>query len=204
MAIEKLDLKREFKSLYSAKSTPALVEVPDLPFLMVDGKGDPNTAPEYVHAIEALYTVAYTLKFTFKKSDDPIDYPVMPLEGLWRAKSFDAFIKGEKSKWEWTMMIMQPEIVGQQHVAAAVEAAAKKKDLPSAPLLRLERFEEGRAAQVMYTGPYSDEGPTIENLHEYIAEQGLQLRGQHHEIYLGDPRRAKPEKLRTIIRQPVG
>lgn len=203
MPATKLDLKSEFKELYSAKRTPALVDVPELQFLMIDGVGDPNTSAEYADAISALYSIAYTIKFAFKKSADAIDFPVMPLQGLWWARDMTAFKRADKGSWQWTMMIMQPDIVGHEHFVQAVRDATAKKQLPSAGRLRMERFAEGRAAQVMHVGPYSAEEPTIRALHEFIAEQGLELSGKHHEIYLGDPRRSAPEKLRTVIRQPV-
>lgn len=203
MPATKVDLKREHRDLYAAPREPVLVDVPELAFLMVDGRGDPNTAPEYTQAIEALYSVAYTLKFTLKRAAEPFDYTVMPLEGLWWAPDMASFAAGDRSKWEWTAMIAQPDAVTAELVERAVEQASAKKPLPAAARLRLERFDEGRSAQVMHVGPYSAEGPTIERLHAFIAEHGLALRGKHHEIYLGDPRRTAPERLKTIIRQPV-
>ena len=203
MSATKIDYRRELGPLYKAGRNPELVDVPELPFLMVDGEGDPNTAAAYREAIEALYSVSYTLKFTLKRSSVGFDYAVMPLEGLWFSPDSESFTSGRKSAWHWTAMILQPELVTEEMVADAVEAAARKRALPAARKLRLERFCEGRAAQVMHVGPYSAEAPTIARLHEFIAEQGLSLAGKHHEIYLGDPRRAQPDKLRTIIRQPV-
>ncbi|MBI5310907.1 MAG: GyrI-like domain-containing protein [Actinobacteria bacterium] len=169
---------------------------------MVDGKGDPNTSVEYEAAVAALYAVSYTLKFSTKRSPSGVDYKVMPLEGLWWSHDLSDFTTGNKSDWEWTMMIMQPDFVTPEDFEQARDAATAKKDLPAAPKLRLEKFREGSAAQVMYVGPYSDEGPTIKALHEFIEESGYVLDGKHHEIYLGDPRRTAPEKLKTIIRQP--
>lgn len=202
MSATKIDFKRELSELYRPGGEPAMVEVPELLFLMVDGHGDPNTSAAYREAIEALFSISYTLKFTVKR-DGP-DYAVMPLEGLWWSHDMASFTRGEKSAWSWTAMIMQPDFVTDAMMADAVQAAEKKRALPAAPKVRLERFEEGLSAQVMYVGPYADEGPTIKRLHEFIAEQGLGLRGKHHEIYLGDPRRCAPETLRTIIRQPAG
>lgn len=203
MPTMKVDFKREFKELYAAPREPVLIDVPDLSFLMIDGRGDPSTAPEYTQAIEALYSVAYTLKFTLKRAAEPFDYAVMPLEGLWWAPDMSSFASGDRASWEWTAMIMQPDLVTGELVERALAEATAKKALPAAARLRLERFEEGPSAQVMHLGPYSAEGPTIARLHAFIAEQGLALRGKHHEVYLGDPRRTAPERLRTIVRQPV-
>ena len=177
--------------------------MPELSFLMVDGRGDPNTAVAYREAIEALYSITYRLKFTLKRAPAGLDYAVMPLEGLWWSQAEESFASGRKSDWRWTAMILQPDEVTGEMVNDAIQLAERKRPLPAARKLRLERFREGRAAQVMHVGPYSAEAPTIAKLHEFIADQGLSLTGKHHEIYLGDPRRAAPEKLRTIVRQPV-
>ncbi len=200
----KLDLKKELKSFYnpSAKEA-ATVDVPPFNFLMIDGAGDPNTAPEYVQAVEALYGVAYNLKFALKKGEMEIDYPVMPLEGLWWADDPSAFTLERKGDWYWTMMILQPECVTQALVAEAVERVAAKKSVPAASKLRLESFHEGLAAQILHIGPWAAEGPTIARLHQYIVENGCCSAGKHHEIYLGDPRRTAPDKLKTIVRQPM-
>jgi hypothetical protein len=198
-----VDLKGQQPELYRATADPAFVDVPELPFLMVDGEGDPNTAPGYAEAVQALYVVAYTLRFALKRRPDGVDAPVMPLEGLWWADDMSVFLGGDRSAWRWTMGIRQPDRVGADDVAAAVEEARRKKGLPGLDRVRLERYTEGRAAQVLHVGPYSAEGPTIERLHRFIADSGYALGGRHHEIYLGDPRRAAPEKLRTILRQPV-
>jgi hypothetical protein len=203
MAATKVDFKREYKELYKAGRDPIFVDLPELAFLMVDGHGDPNTSAEYRQAIEALFTVSYTLKFAIKRAPDGFDYGVMPLEGLWWAPDMSDFTSQNKSDWNWTAMIMQPDEVTQDLLEDAITSATAKKSLPAAAKLGLERFREGPAAQVMHVGPYSAEGPTIERLHEFIAESGRALRGKHHEIYLGDPRRSAPEKLKTVIRQPV-
>ena len=203
MPATKIDRKRELKELYAPGRSPAMVDVPELLFLMVDGRGDPNTAPEYRAAVEALYAVSYAIKFALKRGPDELDYTVMPLEGLWWADDMSTFATEDKSAWSWTAMIAQPEGVSQAMVDEAVAQAARRKPLPAAPDLRLERFGEGRAAQVMHIGPYAAEGPTIERLHAFIAEQGCERAGRHHEIYLSDPRRTDPAKLRTVIRQPV-
>jgi len=203
MPTTKIDFKRELRELYAPGRTPVLVEVPEMAFLMIDGRGDPNTADSYREAIEALYAVSYTVKFAVKRGPAEIDFGVMPLEGLWWSEDPTVFSTGDKSAWNWTAMIMQPELVKADIVEEARHQAAAKKSLPALELLRYERFAEGPAAQVMYVGPYQDEGPTIAALHAFIAEHGGTLTGKHHEIYLGDPRRAAPEKLKTVIRQPL-
>ena len=204
MAGTKVDLKRELRGLYGAKRDATFVEVPELQFAMVDGHGDPNEAPEYAEAVQALYSVSYTARFALKRAPDGLDYGVMPLEGLWWAKDMSAFTTGDKSSWDWTMMIMQPEQVTREVFDDACAAAMKKKSLPAIERLRLESFSEGRSAQLLHVGPYATEGPTIQRLHAFIADHGCEPVGKHHEIYLNDPSRTAPEKLKTIIRQPVG
>jgi hypothetical protein len=190
--------------LYRATTTPQLVQVPALTFLCLDGHGDPNTSPAYAAAVQALYSVSYAAKFAVKKAGGP-DFKVSPLEGLWWAEEMSTFRAGDKSDWDWTMMIRQPDTVTGDLFAHVVDEVAAKKSMPAAKELRLISFEEGAAAQVLHVGPYATEAPTIARLHEFIREQGLTFdsnRHKHHEIYLGDPRRSAPEKLRTIIRQP--
>jgi hypothetical protein len=199
--LTKLDLKKTLKHLYNPSAKECeLVDVPPMNFLMIDGTGDPNTAPAYKDAVEALYAVSYTLKFAIKKSQN-IDYPVMPLQGLWWADNMAEFIVGHRDNWQWTMMIMQPDLVTQADVSLALTAAAKK-GLPGLANLRFESYNEGQAAQIMYFGPYKDEGPTIARLHAFITTNGGTLSGKHHEIYLSDPRKTAPAKLKTVIRQP--
>jgi hypothetical protein len=188
--------------LYRANATPRMVDVPDLLFLMIDGHGDPNTSSRYSEAVAALYAMAYALKFSLKRSSG-LDYKVGPLEGLWWGQDMGVFITGDKSAWDWTMMIRQPDVVTEDLLAEAINKVREKKGLAAAAIMRLDNLTEGRAAQVLHVGPYSTEGPTIARLHAFIEEQGLTLALKHHEIYLGDPRRAAPERLRTIIRQPV-
>ena len=198
-----IDLRRERSALYSATRTPAFLDVPELPYLMIDGAGDPNTAPAYAEAVQALYSVAYTIRFALKRRAVPVDAPVMPLEGLWWTPDMATFTTEDKSQWLWTLMIAVPDLVTPEVVEDARTAAARR--YPRAPLdgVRLERFAEGRCAQVLHVGPYSAEGPTVAALHAFITANGCALTGRHHEIYLGDPRRSAPEKLRTIVRQPV-
>ena len=202
MAAAKLDLKKDLKAFYnpSAKA-PSLVDVPPINFIMVDGEGSP-ASQAYANAVGALYSVAYTLKFALKAKGKTPDFSVMPLEGLWWSDDMDDFLTGNKDGWKWTAMIAMPDFVGAGDVAAAKEAAAKKKDVPDLDRVRLERFREGPAAQIMYFGPYAEETETIAALHQFIADNGKKLSGRHHEIYLSDPRRTAPEKLKTVIRQP--
>lgn len=172
-------------------------------YLMIDGMGDPNTSQEYMGSIEALYAVSYTLKFLAKKGHEPTDYVVMPLEGLWRADNMADFALGNKDAWKWTSMIMQPSLVTGGMVDLALEQVKKKKDLPTLSEMRFEKYDEGLSAQIMHIGSYAAESPAISKLHQFIEDTGYSLRGKHHEIYLSDPRRTAPDKLKTIIRQPI-
>jgi hypothetical protein len=200
-----LDLKKKYKSLYTQRSgAVTIIEVPEFQFLAVDGRGDPNIVPEFHQAIEALYAVAYTLKFSLKKrAKNPIDYPVMPLEALWWVPDMRKFNMTQKDAWLWRAMIMQPPVIDEGIVDQCIMVAAGKKDLPALKNLHLVTYNEGLSGQVLHIGPYSTEGPTIQRLHDHIASEGYERSGKHHEIYLGDPRRAAPEKLKTIVRQPV-
>lgn len=199
-----IDLKKEYSEHYTARvGKPALVEVPARPFLMIDGAGDPNTSQEYAHAVAALYPIAYGIRAAIKKQTGD-GYTVMPLEGLWWADDMANFSVDDKSDWKWTMMICQPDVATIEMAGAVIPTVTAKRKLVSGNRIRFEIYEEGAAAQVMHLGPYADEAPTIQLLHEFIADEGLQRSGLHHEIYLGDPRKTDPAKLRTIIRQPVG
>ncbi|MES9828364.1 MAG: GyrI-like domain-containing protein [Candidatus Thiodiazotropha sp.] len=202
--MDKIDLKKELKHLYkpSAKKVD-VVEVPQLNYLMIDGEGDPNTSQSFQDAIDVLYPLSYTLKFMIKRGEIGIDYGVLPLEGLWWTDDMSAFSVENKDGWKWTLMIMQPELVTKEMVQNAIEQVKEKKNPVSLPLARFESFEEGKVAQIMHIGPFSEEGPTVEKVHSFIEENGSQRRGKHHEIYLSDIRRAAPEKWKTIIRQPM-
>ena len=203
--MDKVDFKRESKHLYQPSGKDfSLVDVPDMQFLLVDGHGDPNTAQSYAEAVEALYAVAYKLKFTSKQQLDR-DYGVLPLEGLWWADNMDSFTASlDKSQWDWTMMIMQPEWITGEMVEEVTAVIQKQKSLPALPLLRLETYHEGLSVQIMHTGSYADEAPTLHRLHhEFMPASNLTFNGKHHEIYLSDPRRVAPEKLKTVLRQPV-
>jgi len=200
----KVDLRKELKHLY-APSAKAVVEVqvPAFTFLMIDGQGDPNHSTAYAEAVEALFTVSYTAKFMLKKAPKGRDYAVMPPEGLWWAEDMATFTALDKDSWKWTLMIAQPAEVSADMFQQAVAQSAKKKDLPALAGMRLERFAEGLAAQIMHVGPFAAEAATIERLHRFIEQHGYRRRDKHHEIYLSDLRRTAPEKLKTVIRQPV-
>ncbi|CCH31506.1 GyrI-like domain-containing protein [Actinosynnema sp. NPDC047251] len=197
------DLKRELKEFYAPKNTAwALVDVPEQRFIAVDGTGNPNTATAYIEAVEALYAVAYTLKFTAKSEGQ--DFVVGPLEGLWWADDPTAFTVGAKDSWHWTMLIGQPEWITPAAVEEAVRTASAKKKLPAIPDVRWLTLHEGRSAQALHVGPYDDEAPLLAELHDrFLAANGLDFGGLHHEVYLGDPRRTEPAKLKTVLRQPV-
>lgn len=202
--MQKIDYKKELKHLYGPNTkTVVWVDVPPRNFLMIDGKGDPNTSQEYQHAIEALFALSYNIKFMIKKGPSGIDYGVMPLEGLWWAEDMSKFSTEDKSNWLWTMMMMQPEVVSEEIVASATQQVKKKKDPPALSRIRFESFTEGKAAQIMHIGPFTEEGPTIERVHQFIWDSGHELGGKHHEIYLSDIRKADPSKWRTVIRQPI-
>jgi hypothetical protein len=200
--MEKIDFKKQMKPYWQPPVGKfVIVDVPELAFAMIDGSGDPNTSPVYANAISWLYTLSYTLKFMSKAAGR--DYGVAPLEGLWWSDDMDDFLHGRKDKWSWTAMIMQPGWIKPADFAEATQKASAKLGT-APPSLRLERFTEGLSVQTMHLGPYSEEGPTIARLHsEFLPANGLVERGKHHEIYIGDPRRSAPEKLKTIIRQPV-
>ena len=198
----KVDLKRELAMLYRPHAGgPRFVDVPELSFLMVDGEGDPESATSFMDAVGALYSTAYTLKCGLRKLG--LDFTVMPLEALWWVDGADPFAFDRRGNWRWTAMIAVPDEVTPVEVEEARVTVAEKRDIPSLPRLRFERFHEGLSVQVTHVGPYGAEAPTIEQVHAFIREQGCAPRGQHHEIYLSDPKRTPPERLKTIIRQPV-
>lgn len=201
--MRKVDLKRELKHLYQPSAQEVVqVEVPAFQFLMIDGEGDPDTSRAYVEAVEALFSVSYTAKFMVKKGAQGIDYAVMPLEGLWWSEDMSAFVSNDRSKWKWTMMIMQPQFVEEAVIQASIAEVKRKKALPAVDALRLENFSEGLCAQILHIGPFSEEGPTIQRVHDFIDARSA-LAGKHHEVYLSDIRRADPTRWKTIIRQPM-
>src|SRR5512146_792288 len=202
--MQTLDLKKQLKPYLSpAVDQPQIVDVPEMQFLMIDGSGYPGTSQEYKDALSALYSLAYGIKFTLKKGPEAVDFPVMASEGLWWMEDMTLFSMERKDNWLWTMMIMLPDVVTPDLFDRMLSDTMKRKPLPGLKHLRLERFHEGLSAQIMHIGPYSAEPPTIQRLHHFIAENGYRRCGKHHEIYLGDPNRSAPEKLRTILRQPV-
>ena len=201
--MNKIDFKKKLKHLYNPTKDFSIVDIPEMLFLMIDGHGDPNNSQDYKDALDTLYSVAYKLKF-FSKNSLEKDYVVPPLEGLWWAENMEVFtVNLNKSQWDWTMMIMTPGWITKEMFEDAVSQVHVNKNPIALGLLRFDTFFEGKSVQTMYIGSYSDEGPTISAMHDYIEEQGFSLCGKHHEIYLGDPRRTAPEKLKTIIRQPV-
>lgn len=202
--MEKVDFKKELDYLYKPSSKEfSIVTVPPLKYLMVDGEGDPNTSPEYVAAIEALYSVSYTLKFMSKKEFEQ-DYIVPPLESLWWADDMSAFAKGHKESWKWTAMIMVPDWITKPMVKQAVKTVKEKKEDSKLDILRHETLKEGKSVQILHIGPYDKEGPMLKRMHnEFMPANDLIFNGKHHEIYMSDARKVAPDKLRTVVRQPV-
>jgi hypothetical protein len=200
--LAKLDLKKDRKALFTApRGEFAAVTVPRVLYLMTDGHGDPNASPEYPRAVEALYSTAYALKFACKAQGR--DFVVAPLEGLWSAADPSSFVARRKDEWDWTMLIMVPDFVDRAAFESARDRAqAKRGELPES--LRLEALEEGLSLQALHIGSYDEEGPLLDRLHsEIMPAGGYDFAGPHHEIYLGDPRKTEPAKLKTILRQPV-
>lgn len=198
----KLDYKKIYKSLYKPGDKPEIVDVPTFTYLMIDGKGDPNTSPAYSEAVSALYKFAYAIRF-YMRDEKSVDFGVMPLEGLWWVKNIDLFSYDDKNNWFWTMMILQPESVTPEVVDTIRPMVIAKHKIRQLDSIRFETYSEGTSAQVMHHGPYATEKPSIDNLHAFIAAQNYQPHLKHHEIYLNDPNRVAPERLLTILRQPV-
>ena len=201
---DRVDLKKSLDSYQARRGQFRIVDVPDLRYLMVDGHGDPNSSPAFTDAVETLYPVAYTLKFASKR-DLGRDYVVPPLEGLWWAEDLESFTGArDKSRWDWTLMLLVPDWLEEQLVAAAIEKVAAKNRPARLDDLRLQTLSEGRCVQTLHVGSFDDEAAVLAQLHhEFIPANGLRLAGTHHEIYLSDFRRVAPEKQRTILRQPV-
>lgn len=204
----KIDFKKAFKSEYapSAKA-PSIIEVPPIHYLMIDGERYPEHNPDWQASIEALYPLAFGLKFMFKKKTPPtdyFDYVVPPLEGLWwLAKGDPDFYLQNHDDWRWTMMIRQPDFITEEMVKEKLAELKTKKDLPALEKVRFEQMNEGTVVQMMHLGPYAEEPATLQVLHGYIRDNGYDFRGKHHEIYLSDPRRANPAKMKTVLRQPI-
>ena len=198
----KIDFKKELKHLYNpSKKDFSIVDVPPMNFLMNDGHGDPNDNPAYQEAMDALYAMAFTIKFALKTQG--VEYVVPPLEGLWWMENMAEFSLERKDEWDWTMMVMQPEWVTAEQFEEARAEVVRKKNPPALSKMRFETYYEGLSVQIMYIGPFADEGPTIGRMHGFIEAEGYSPNGKHHEIYLSDPRRTAPERLRTVIRQPI-
>jgi len=199
----KVDFKKTLKPLFNPPKKFTIVDVPEMQFIMVDGHGDPNTAQEYKEAVEGLYAVAYKIKFISKKSLDK-DYVVPPLEGLWWAEDMETFLTREKSAWRWTMMIMTPDWITTKIFDEAIVQVRKAKNPTALDKVQLKKYHEGLSVQIMHIGSYDDEGPTLAKMHDiFMPKNGFVENGKHHEIYLSDPRRVAPEKLKTVLRQPV-
>lgn len=200
----KTDFKKVLDAYQAQRSRFRLVDVPDMQYLMIDGHGDPNTSPAFAEAVEALYPVAYKLKFASKR-DLGRDYVVPPLEGLWWAEDMSSFTAArDKSRWNWTLMLMVPDWISQAMFITAVEHARAKNQPARLDDVRLETLAEGRCVQTLHVGSFDDEADLLWQLHhEFIPDQGFRMVGTHHEIYLSDFRRVAPEKQRTILRQPV-
>lgn len=199
---KKIDLRKELKQLYTPPAKqPELVKVPKFNFLMIDGEGPPETR-DFQDSIKAIYNAAYTIKFMFK-IDKKIDFPVMALEGLWWLKTGEPFQIGKREDWCWTLMILQPKIVTKAVLKKAIKKIQEKKNVPDLEKLRLEPFTEGLSVQMLHIGPYATEPVTVEKMHNFIAEHNLVVCGKHHEIYMSDPRRVKPEKMKTVLRHAV-
>ncbi|WP_032378526.1 GyrI-like domain-containing protein [Rhodococcoides fascians] len=200
----KVDFKKTLDAYSARHNTFRTLVVPPLAYLMIDGHGDPNTAPEYAEAIGALYPLAYALKFASKKNLDR-DYVVPPLEALWWAENMVSFTTDRnKAEWNWTVMIMVPDWIDRTMFEAAVASAGAKGTSEASTRVRLETLNEGLCVQTLHIGSYDEETPVLAELHDrYIPDAGLTMTGRHHEIYLSDPRRVEPAKLRTVLRQPV-
>lgn len=200
----KTDVKKDIEAYSARRGVFSILTVPPMRFLMIDGHGDPNTSAAYRDALQTLYPVAYTLKFLSARELGR-DYVVPPLEGLWWAEDMDSFTTArDKSAWDWTMMIMTPDWLTDEHSEIARERVRQKGAAPALDALRVETLDEGLCVQTLHVGPYDAEGPVLEEMHRvFIPAHSLRMTGKHHEIYLGDPRRTAPERLRTILRQPV-
>jgi hypothetical protein len=199
----KLDLKNELKEFYKTSSKDIkIVKVPKQKIISIEGKGDPSTSVDFKHAMEAIFPIAYTIKFTKKKAGN--DFAVMPLEGLWWMPNMDDFSIKNKNRWLWKIFIVQPNFVSETDFNSAVESVKEKKNPVSLLKVKFQVIDEGNSAQILYIGPFIDEGPTIKRLHNFIKESGHSFDGlkqKHHEIYLSDMRKTTPEKLKTILRQ---
>lgn len=201
---DKIDFKKTLDGYQARRGDFRIVDVPDMGYLMIDGRGDPNTSPAFADAIAALYPVAYKLKFASTRALER-DYVVPPLEGLWWSENMDTFTTArDKSRWDWTIMLMVPDWIDGAMVAAAVEQAGAKDPPVRLDDVRFEHLSEGQCVQTLHVGSFDEEAEILARLHdEFIPDSGLRMTGKHHEIYLSDFRRVTPDKRRTILRQPV-
>ena len=208
-----LDLKKDLRYLYVPRARRVeIVRVPRLQFAMIDGRIEPSrgpsSSPAFQEAMMALYSVAYTLKFTLKKRPrNPVDYPIMALEGLWWVED-GVFDIAKPDNWLFTLMMLLPDVISPDIFnAGRAEVRGKRGDTPSLRRLRIKHFQEGLCMQAMHIGPYSDEPATVQRMKDFAAENGyvdlVGSGGKHHEIYMGDPRRANPAKLKTVLRHPI-
>jgi hypothetical protein len=200
----KIDFRKSCKELFSAPTAKfVIIEVPELRYLMIDGAGDPNTACSYKEAIETLYPVAYAIKFASKLTLGR-DYVVPPLEALWWADHMKDFIDRRKDRWLWTAMIMLPDWITLELASSCIKTVQSTRRPPAISKLRIGTLAEGRSVQILHVGAYDDEGPVLARMHhEFMPANGLTFNGSHHEIYLSDARKTSPDKLKTILRQPV-
>lgn len=208
--MEKLDYKKKFKELYQPSAKPALIDVPEMIFFAVEGAGDPNKCHEYKEAMEILYGLSFTVKMSKMNNTQPegyFEYVVPPLEGLWYQESTNGIDYSRKDDFHWISMIRQPEFVTEEVFETAKAALSKKKTSLDISKARLMRYTEGLCVQLMHTGPYDDEPASIAKLERFAEENGYAedfgTGRYHHEIYLSDPRKCAPERLRTVIRHPV-
>jgi hypothetical protein len=201
---EKVDLKRTLDAYRAERGRIRVLDVPDTRYLMLDGRGDPNTSPAFAEAVQALYPVAYAMK-SASRTELGRDYVVPPLEGLWWADDMASFTAArDKSRWDWTLMLLVPDWLGDDAFGAATERVAAKRHPARLDDVRLETLSEGRCVQTLHVGTFDAEAEVLAHLHdEFIPAAGLRMTGKHHEIYLSDLRRVAPEKQRTILRQPV-
>jgi hypothetical protein len=200
--METIDYKKEFKAYFLPPAKPTILTVPSFAYLKIDGEGNPNTSKEFAEKTQLLYALSYSIRFAVKKAMS-IAYTVMPLEGLWWADDMDSYLKADKDQWQWTLMIMQPSFITEEMVAEGKAEVIRKKKLTEVNQVRFEPYEAGTCVTMLHVGSYDEEHVNIQWMHDFAHEQGYELTGLHQEIYLGDPRKTAPEKLKTVLRQPI-
>ena len=201
-SIQKIDFKKEYKALYNPPKKPTILDVPSFNYLKIDGQGNPNNSEQFSEKTQLLYALSYAIRFAVKKSMH-IAYTVMPLEGLWWAQDMATFLTRDKEAWDWTLMIMQPEFVTAEMVEEGKAEVIRKKKLERVSEVRFEVYKPGKVVSMLHIGSYDDEAPNIQWMHNYAHEEGYELHGLHQEIYLSDPRKVVPEKMKTVLRQPI-